>query len=580
MSVESPNPSVSGPSLTSRKRLGVAAIVLAAFASALLMQQPTWAPVSYLLQVEALSSGHATIDDNHWQSGDVSWIGGHYFSNKAPGMPFLLVPEYLVLKAAGVPEESPKVFRSLAKARQPVWFLTPQGWQFAYSKKFGLEQSEIRAGRTPLLWALGLIGTVLPALLLMLLVRLLADRLEPGTGTLTALSLGLATLVLPFTSQLFGHMWSSLALLTAFWLALIERGRDQDLRYVAAVGLVLAGAVTIEYPTALGGLVIGAWVLLRRTSTGVFDIRQLATRTSVLVGAGLVGLIPLLLFNKWAFGSPLTISYHNEVTIPGRTGHDTFDLLGQGFWGIGVPRLSAFLELFLSPRGLLIATPVMALTAVGVVGLWRRGFRGETGVIAVICGLFIVYVAGCWWPIGGLVPGPRYLIPVLPFAALGLAYTWKRLPSTTLVLSLAGMVVMLFATLTHPLVNGMAVSNWWTWFEKRRFSVTALEAFLGVPPSIAVLIVVLLFAVAIVLGAVATERLYFRRDLFIALGALAVWAFGSLVVAPHVGETVNKKVLQVSGLPVEIVLSALATAVIGLALALGFRSRRPAGVDS
>ena len=49
------------------------------------------------------------------------------------------------------------------------------------------------------LWRMTLWGTVLAALALMLLVRRVADDLAPGYGTASAVTLGLATLLLPFS---------------------------------------------------------------------------------------------------------------------------------------------------------------------------------------------------------------------------------------------------------------------------------------------------------------------------------------------------------------------------------------------
>ena len=53
-----------------------------------------------------------------------------------------------------------------------------------------------------ILWFLGLWATVLPATVLLLLVRKLGDRIAPGYGTVTAITLGVATLVLPFATML------------------------------------------------------------------------------------------------------------------------------------------------------------------------------------------------------------------------------------------------------------------------------------------------------------------------------------------------------------------------------------------
>ena len=46
-----------------------------------------------------------------------------------------------------------------------------------------------------------------------------------------------------------------------------------------------------------------------------------------------------------------------------------------------------------------------------------------------------IYDSGYWLPFGGGSPGPRFLIPMLPFLAVGLACAWRRFPATTLALA-------------------------------------------------------------------------------------------------------------------------------------------------
>ncbi len=69
-----------------------------------------------------------------------------------------------------------------------------------------------------------------------------------------------------------------------------------------------------------------------------------------------------------------------------------------------------------------------------VVGVFmmRRDHRAEANTILAIAAVYFIYNSGYWLPFGGGTPGPRFLIPALPFVAIGLAYAYKRLPALTL----------------------------------------------------------------------------------------------------------------------------------------------------
>jgi hypothetical protein len=177
----------------------VAAFASLALAYAFVVQPVGCNQTSHYALVKSLSHGTAHIDRYHWETCDEGWFRGHYFSNKAPGLAALTLPLYEVLHAAGVTPGK----NTLAAVDSPIQLLG--------------------VPRTPV-WALGLLGNVLPALLLLLLVRALADRVEPGLGTAAAVTLGVGTLVLPFATMFFSHALSALLGFAAF--ALLWRERD------------------------------------------------------------------------------------------------------------------------------------------------------------------------------------------------------------------------------------------------------------------------------------------------------------------------------------------------------------------
>ncbi|MHB8469828.1 MAG: hypothetical protein ACYDCH_08750 [Gaiellaceae bacterium] len=83
-------------------------------------------------------------------------------------------------------------------------------------------------------------------------------------------------------------------------------------------------------------------------------------------------------------------------------------------------------------RGLLVVSPVAVAAATGLALLWRRERRAEAAVCAAITIAFVLLDAGYFPPYGGTSPGTRFLVPALPFLALGPAAAFERLPRLTL----------------------------------------------------------------------------------------------------------------------------------------------------
>src|SRR3954470_13309574 len=169
------------------------------------MQASGWAQVSNFALVRALSNGTAKIDPYHWETKDESWYRGHYYSVKSPVLPALTLPVYELLRRT----DAPRIAYEAAKASREngSWrwrpLSTPEGLYGANRGRTDHVRGRTEAN-TPIIWVLGLSGPVLPALGLMLLVRRLGDRLEPGYGVapgpgLRPCTLGLAVSALHFS---------------------------------------------------------------------------------------------------------------------------------------------------------------------------------------------------------------------------------------------------------------------------------------------------------------------------------------------------------------------------------------------
>ena len=555
----------------SRGRSGIAAICVLALGWAFVMQSLGWAQTSYFAFVKALGDGTAQIDKYHWETRDKSWINGHFFSVKAPGLPMIATPAYLLLKAAGAEQVSTSAADRARRGGAKLWTykalnVSAYGYDSARARAV-TRQLEVQA---PLVWSIGLLVSVLPALGLLLLIRKVAERLRPGYGTVSALTLGMATMVLVFASQFFGHMLASLVIFAAFALLMRERRGPPRLALVGLAGVLAGLAVTVEYPIALAGAAIGVYAMLRGDLPGAGLWPKLARGAAYAAGV-VIGVAPILAYNQWAFGSPSTNSYSNAVDVQGFSGHATLGLNSGGFFGIGVPDPQAALELLLAPRGIITITPVVIAGLYGVWLMRSNGKRAEANLIIAIVALFFIYDTGYWLPFGGGTPGPRFLVPTLPFIALGFVEAWRRIPATTLVLSACGFVVMATALLTYPLVGAGNLFQWQERALDNTFQHTILTVF-GLGDGWPTIIPVLaLFAAAIWLGARATGALAVRADTRLALCALSAWALLALALSRLLGEREaygnNPDASNHGGLPVSVVVIALAVALIGLLLA-------------
>jgi hypothetical protein len=534
-----------------RARPGVAAIVCLGIAWGMLMHSMGWAQLAHFAQVRAFADGQAEIDRWHWETNDKAWVDGHFYSVKSPGLAGLSTPFYLAIDSAGGPTLAREAVLNARHTESPRWaphaLMPIENYGFDVDRAAAIEYRT--EGNAPIVWALTLIGAVIPAVLLLLGVRWAADRLEPGYGTAAAVTIGLGTILMTFASEFFSHVIAAGLGFAAFLLLMRERRGPPQTWTVAAAGLLAGLAITFEYQLGLVAIVLLVYALARSSER---------LRRAAVYGAGaLCGVIPLLLFNVWAFGDPLKLAYGSAVDTPGVSGHDVLGLNSHGFFGITAPRAESALDLLLASRGLLVLTPIIACCAIGVVLMHRRN-RAEANVIAGVALSYFVYNMGYWLPFGGGTPGPRFLIPALPFLALGLAPAYRRFPALTLGLAIPSALFMLAGALTFPLIGDNGAGIWADYFADGALEHTLLtvvgvsNAYLAVAPVVAAALT------AIILAAKATPRRALG-DIWPAVAAVLTWALTS-VLGPSV---VNSPDAPLDGGP-----SALWLVAIGAALSL------------
>ena len=186
----------------------------------------------------------------------------------------------------------------------------------------------------------------------------------------------------------------------------------------------------------------------------------------------------------------------------------------------------------LAGRGLLTLTPVLAMGVVGAIMMRGRGRQAEAAVIGAVGISYFLYNAGYWLPFGGGSPGPRFLIPALPFLAIGLAPAYRRLPTLTLALAIPSVTFMLAGALTFPLIGENGTGTWANQLGSGALEHTVLtvlgvhNGWLAVAPLLAAVIAAIAFC------ALATPR-FRTEDMRPAVAALLAWAVVA-VVGPSV----------------------------------------------
>jgi hypothetical protein len=332
--------------------------------------------------------GSVRIDPWALTIGDRARYGGHWYSDKAPGLSFFAVPSVAVSDAV--------------QGAEP-WDGTWRRW----------------------LIRIFLNGPLLLALCFVL--GRVSEGLAPGTGTTVAVATGLGTLLGPLAGVLFEHVGAALFALGAFLLA--WRGLP------LLAGLVAGLCVLWEYQAALALVVVAAYVASR-------GARRLA-----LYVAGLAPpLAALAVYDSAAFGSPFHLSYRYVADDFTTLQHQGF--FGVGLPSLATLHAVLLGGSGLRPGiGLLATSPVLVPAAIGLVLLWKDGGRREAAACACAAVAFVLCDAGYFAPYGGQSPGPRFAAPAIGFVLVGLPLALARWPRTVMLVVVASIALSFFNAL-------------------------------------------------------------------------------------------------------------------------------------
>ncbi|MFV8750284.1 hypothetical protein ACNOYE_07015 [Nannocystaceae bacterium ST9] len=257
---------------------------------------------------------------------------------------------------------------------------------------------------------LGLHACLLGLLGLALIDRLLARlALSRGARLFALASLGAATLWGPYSTALFSHV-ASATMLSGFLLgALALREPPPGWRAHAialATGLAGGWAIACDYLLVLA---------LVPASLLAIDWRRWPM---VLLGGAPI-VVATLAYHQAAFGSPFAIGYDFHSTFAfARERESTFggDPL-EGLWVLlGAGR----------GAGLLAQAPIALAGLLALAWYARRPELRGLGLAAL--GFVAWLLALCFHatPWGGGTEDHRYLIPILPLAAIGLGLAWEH----------------------------------------------------------------------------------------------------------------------------------------------------------
>ncbi|MFP4436159.1 MAG: hypothetical protein ACLFVO_02850 [Chloroflexaceae bacterium] len=390
------------------------------------------------LVLAIVDDGTLNIDNYYQNTGDYALFNGHYYSDKAPGTSFLAVPVYAAARPLLQSAPVQSILERLAQSDAFGETLKEDGT--------GLLTDKIYFAIVLYLATVSVVA--LPAALLgVLLYRFLGHFDErPGWRIATALLYGLATNAFPYSGSFFGHQIVAFLLFGAFYLAFLIGQRRICVKWTILVGLMLGYAIITEYPTVL---IAGA--------VFVYTILVMPNRRWT-VGLVLSGIPPglLLMAYNWAiFRTVLPVGYAHSALYQ--------DIHGQGFVSLVGPNAEALWGIsFGVMRGLFFVAPILLLALPGFLFWWRQQrYRLEWGVcIWAVTSFFLFNGSSVMWE-GGFAVGPRYLLPMQPFMAVGLGlfvyygYSHRAVRIITPILGLWSLIVVW--TLT---IGGQSFPDW------------------------------------------------------------------------------------------------------------------------
>jgi hypothetical protein len=392
-----------------RLRLGYAAWLFGVFCY--FLPAATWSPVSRFNLTRAIvEQGTLSIDSFADNTGDRALYGGHWYSDKAPLPALLALPAYQAYHMMDRARGKAPAYEVHGTAERPAIRLT-------------VNRSFQRGLYVCSLSTVALSGVALG----LILFELLRRRMSSSSALWGSAATLLCTSIFPYATGFYGHVMAGAFLVGG--ALLLDPMRPATARRVnardgageppawgqaAGAGACLTAAIGCEYLAAVPALVLGLVLLAHQG-------REHWRRW--LLGMALGALGPGLLIGAYhyaCFGAPWRTGYSFITNARFAAGH------ASGFLGIRVPRWDALSGLLFGRfRGLFYVAPVTLLLAIGMVARARlKDGVALGGALAFLALLLVNSSYYMWW--GGAAAGPRHLVPVLGFLALGVPWIWAQ----------------------------------------------------------------------------------------------------------------------------------------------------------
>ncbi len=361
----------------------------------------TWAIVDH---------GTFNIDSYHANTDDKAFRDGHFYCDKAPGVSFLGVPVYFIVK----PLLSLMGYKDWDLRRISAYFIR--------------------------LFTVSLPSALLCIFVFRMLINIIPSMKNEALFLTFAYAFG--TLAFPYSTLFYSHQTAAAFSFIALCLL---HGKDKTDARLFFSGILASLSFVTEYTCFVILILLALYITFtsKRKNSVLFFIAGCLLPVAILS-----------YYHSACFGSPFATGYSFEVK------KIYAEHMSKGLLGITLPRWEAFSGILFSPRGLFTLSPFLFFAFPGFIHGLRaekfKSYRPEIilSLLVIFPFLYINSSYYLWW--GGWGIGPRFLIPVLPFFMTGsfifLAHSSTLMRKLFLFVALYSILAVSLCTLVYPQV--------------------------------------------------------------------------------------------------------------------------------